>query len=104
MSIQADIMARLSPAVLVALFDAGVSLGLGIAPETEPPASAEVAQLISAVRSRWFGELEAARQWRRATPPTAAVDVPAWLRAAQERQAIADAPPPEGWGVAGWPI
>lgn len=93
-SLDATIAARLSPDILLALFDAGVALGLGIAPERA--ASAEVQQVIDAVQTRWFGELEAARAWRRsADDPTLLRDeISGWLLAACERQAaLGDAEP-----------
>lgn len=96
MTVEGTIASRVSHDLLLAMFDAGVSLGLGIAPERA--ASEEVQQLISQIQTRWFGELEAARAWRRSeTPDLRPDEVPAWLRAAQEReQALGDCqPPPE---------
>lgn len=90
------VAARLSPDLLLIMFDAGVAMGLGIAPEMT--ASAEIELLIIQIRARWFGELEAARAWRRTEAAQLLADeMPAWLLAYSERQtALADSEPPAG--------
>jgi hypothetical protein len=98
----------LSQDLLLAMFDAGVALGLGTAPEMA--ASAEMERLIAHIRARWFGELNAARAWQRADPALTSDAIPGWLlgqqqqadsvreRAAIEREtALGDAQPPNSW-------
>lgn len=59
--------ARLSPDLLLVMFDAGVALGLGT--DSEAAASPEIEQLITHIRMRWFAEVDASRNWRRQHAP-----------------------------------
>lgn len=82
--------------LLLIIFDAGVAMGLGVAPERT--ASDTTTALIATIRDRWFLELEASRTWRRLEHPDLRPEsIPPWLRAAQEREALADSRPPESW-------
>lgn len=64
--------------LLLAVFDAGVSMGMGI-PRAAPD-NPSTAALLATIAERWFCEIEACRAWRRSETPDLQPElIPAWL-------------------------
>ncbi len=102
------------------VFAAGVAYGARETADIAPPA---LASLLTTLRDRylsdhldtWLGALDDAPAWLEAqqhlreralgetSPPATADELPGWLLAHAERQAIPRTPP-DGWGVEGWPV
>jgi len=77
----------LSRDMLLTIFDAGVALGMGV--PCERPANETTACLIETLRDRWIAEIDAGKNWRYVPEPRLAPDeIPGWLLAHAERQAL----------------
>lgn len=69
---------------------------------SEPSRTTGMADLLTTLEQRYEAEIMAARNWL--PPPLLADEVPGWLLAHCERQALEQGPPAEGWGAEGWPV
>lgn len=90
-----DRMERGIADLLLSAYDAGYCAGAGL--ECEQATHPGMAALLETIAARHEAEIMALRAW---TDPPLPRDAPIWLRAAAERQAIEQTPPPEGWHTA----
>ena len=82
--------------LLLLIYDAGYCAALGL--PMESPGSIGLISLLTTLAERHQAEVLARRGW--ADPPLLADDIPGWLLAHCERQALPQEPPPAGWHTA----
>lgn len=88
-TIEQTLQDRLFADLLLAMFDAGVAMGMGI--PCERHVSDITSALIDTTRERWFQELEAERARARLEEPRLSPEeIPAWLR--QQAELLESAP------------
>jgi hypothetical protein len=100
-AVYAALLARSMDDLLLDIYHAAYCAGANL--PTEAPVDTHTRDLLSTLAGRHRVEILAPRGLL--DPPLLADDLPGWLLAQREREvALADATPPEGWGVDGWPV
>lgn len=89
------------PDVLLWLYDQAYCAGANL--PSEAPADQHLRELLATIAGRHRAECLAPRGWL--DVPVLNDELPGWLLARCEREvALGDCTPPEGWGIAGWPV